>query len=101
MKTKYDRAWKLVPGTLDEWNAKQRPKFRIVQTGGIVDGIRVDGPRVAEDEAGRTVAIEHQTPSTSNCFVLKTVGKPTDRTHPTPETLSRSTQKMLSGRKWV
>ena len=89
MNTKDVRAWKIVPGTLDEWNAKQRREFRIVQAGGIVNGVHVDGPRVAEDETGRTVAIEHETLSSTNCFVLKNIGTRTDRAHLTPETLSR------------
>lgn len=79
MKTKGVRAWKIIPGTLNEWNARQRRKFRIVQTGGIVNGVRVVGPRIAEDENGRTVAIEHETLSSTNCFVLKNLGKRTDR----------------------
>jgi hypothetical protein len=33
MKTKGVSAWKIVPGTLNEWNAGQRLKFRIVQIG--------------------------------------------------------------------
>jgi hypothetical protein len=89
METKDVRAWELVPGTLDEWNAKQRPKFRIVQTGGTVNGVHVDGPRVAEDETGKTVAIEHETLSSTNCFVLKNIGTRTDRAQSTPETRSR------------
>jgi hypothetical protein len=79
MKTKGVSAWKIVPGTLNEWNAGQRLKFRIVQTGGIVNGVHVVGPRIAEDETGRTVAIEHETLSSTNCFVLKNLGKRTDR----------------------
>jgi hypothetical protein len=74
MKTKGVTAWEIVPGTLDEWNAKQRPKFTIVQTGGSVNGVHVDGPRVAEDKTGKTVAIEHATLVSTNCFVLKSVG---------------------------
>jgi hypothetical protein len=101
MKTKGVSAWKIVSGTLNEWNARQRPKFRIVQTGGIVNGVHVIGPRIAEDETGRTVAIEHATLSSTNCFVLKNLGKRTDGAQSTPETLSHSTRKASSGRRWA
>ena len=90
MKTRGVEAWKTIPGTLNKWNAQQRYKFRIVQTGGIVNGVHVVGPRIAEDENGRTVAIEHKTLLSTNCFVLKNLGKRIDRAKLTPEILSRS-----------
>jgi hypothetical protein len=79
MERKGVRGWKTIPGTLNEWNGRQRHSFRIVQTGGIVNGVQVVGPRIAEDENGRTVAIEHETLLSTNCFVLKNLGKRTDR----------------------
>ena len=98
MKTKGVEAWKIVPGTLDEWNAKQRPKFRIVHTGGIVNGVHVVGPRIAEDETGRTVAIEHETLSSTHCFVLKNLGRRTNHEQSTSKILPHSTRKVSSAR---
>ncbi len=99
MRTTGLSAWKIVPGTLSDWNARQKPQFKIVQTGGLVNGVHVVGPRIAEDETGRTVAIEHETLSGTNCFVLRILGKHTDRTQSPREALSRSTRKVASGQK--
>ena len=50
--------WKIEPGSLDKWNAKQEPKFEIASTGGDVAGTHFDGPRVALSKGGKVVAIE-------------------------------------------
>ena len=52
------RGWKMVPGHLDDWNAKQGSTLRIELRGEIVGEIYYDCARVALSETGKIVAIE-------------------------------------------
>jgi hypothetical protein len=65
------REWEFIAGTLDEWNAKQDPMFRIDQTCRITGvGAHLDGPRVALSKTGEPVAIEFESLSSTVCFVF-------------------------------
>lgn len=52
------RGWKIVPGHLDDWNAKQGSTLRIELRGEIVGEIYYDCARVALSQTGKIVAIE-------------------------------------------
>jgi hypothetical protein len=61
--------WKIVPGSLDEWNAKHKPPLRIEQTWRLEKVAQREAHRVALSKTGKTVAIEYEHESTTFCIV--------------------------------
>jgi hypothetical protein len=70
MKTSDAGDWEVVMENLDDWNAKQKPKFEIARPWILVERAQVDFDRVALSKAGIVVAQEHVSLSSTFCIVF-------------------------------
>jgi hypothetical protein len=64
-----DGYWKMVPGNLDDWNAKQKTKLAIEQRSKLGEGVQRDVHRVAVSRAGDVIAEECDRLSGTFCLV--------------------------------